>query len=204
MAKIVKISTTGNPTALLPTGELGYDSVKKEVYIGYGNTNINLSDSVFHRYSNSTVSNTLVTLQNDVTTLKGNSSEEYDNLGKIETIIKNDKEVLNNLSTSKANATDVYTKTEVNTQVNAKANITDVYTKNEINTQVNSKANTTDVYTKTEVNDLVQDIDLSSKLSIVESTTPPTTEKTLWRDTDTNKYYISFKDNTNTLHWFEV
>ena len=50
----------------------------------------------------------------------------------------------------KANASDVYTKTESNSKLDAKANVSDVYTKAESNSKLNAKANASEVYTKTE------------------------------------------------------
>jgi len=50
----------------------------------------------------------------------------------------------------KANASDVYTKTESNKKLDAKANVSDVYTKAESNSKLNAKANASEVYTKTE------------------------------------------------------
>ncbi len=52
----------------------------------------------------------------------------------------------------KANASDVYTKTESNKKLDAKANVSDVYTKAESNSKLDAKANVSDVYTKAESN----------------------------------------------------
>lgn len=65
---------------------------------------------------------------------------------------------ISNLQSSlnaKANSSDVYTKTEVDTKVNVKANSTDVYTRTEIDNKVNAKADKTNVYTKSEVDNKV-------------------------------------------------
>ena len=51
---------------------------------------------------------------------------------------------------AKANASDVYTKAESNSKLDAKANVSDVYTKAESNSKLNAKANASEVYTKTE------------------------------------------------------
>ena len=62
---------------------------------------------------------------------------------------------------AKANAATTYTKTEVNEMVGAKADKSTTYTKTETNTLLNAKANSADVYTKqqtyskTEVNGIV-------------------------------------------------
>ena len=53
---------------------------------------------------------------------------------------------------AKANASDVYTKAESNSKLDAKANVSDVYTKAESNSKLDAKANVSDVYTKTESN----------------------------------------------------
>ena len=53
---------------------------------------------------------------------------------------------------AKANASDVYTKAESNSKLDAKANVSDVYTKAESNSKLDAKANVSDVYTKAESN----------------------------------------------------
>ena len=55
----------------------------------------------------------------------------------------------------KANASDVYTKTETDGLLNDKANSSDVYTKTETNGLLNDKANANNVYTKTEADGLL-------------------------------------------------
>ena len=69
------------------------------------------------------------------------------------------------LISDKANISDVYTKSQIDSalstrdaQINTKANISDVYTKSQVDsalstrdTQINTKANTSDVYTKSDV-----------------------------------------------------
>ena len=50
----------------------------------------------------------------------------------------------------KANASEVYTKTESDSKLDAKANASDVYTKTESDRKLNAKANVADVYSKTE------------------------------------------------------
>ena len=57
----------------------------------------------------------------------------------------------------KANADDVYTKTETDTLLGAKADVGDSYTKTEEDTLLNAKANSADVYTKTETDTLLAD-----------------------------------------------
>lgn len=60
------------------------------------------------------------------------------------------KETKNSIA-AKANANDVFTKTEVTEALEAKANVADVYTKVEVNNALAEKANVADVYSKTEV-----------------------------------------------------
>lgn len=60
------------------------------------------------------------------------------------------KETKNSIA-AKANANDVFTKTEVTEALEAKANVADVYTKVEINNALAEKANVADVYSKAEV-----------------------------------------------------
>lgn len=60
------------------------------------------------------------------------------------------KETKNGIA-AKANANDVFTKTEVTEALEAKANVADVYTKVEVNNALAEKANVADVYSKAEV-----------------------------------------------------
>ena len=53
----------------------------------------------------------------------------------------------------KANATDVYTKADVNTELAKKADATSVFTKDEVNTKLTDYAKSDDVYTKTAADD---------------------------------------------------
>lgn len=57
----------------------------------------------------------------------------------------------------KANASDVYTKTETDGLLNDKANTNDVYSKTKTDELLNNKANKSDVYTKTETDGLLND-----------------------------------------------
>jgi hypothetical protein len=56
-----------------------------------------------------------------------------------------------NALATKANAADVYTKTETDNALATKANAADVYTKTETDNALATKANAADVYTKTEI-----------------------------------------------------
>lgn len=60
------------------------------------------------------------------------------------------KETKNSIA-AKANANDVFTKTEVTEALETKANVADVYTKVEVNNALAEKANVADVYSKAEV-----------------------------------------------------
>lgn len=60
------------------------------------------------------------------------------------------KETKNSIA-AKANANDVFTKTEVTEALEAKANVANVYTKVEVNNALAEKANVADVYSKAEV-----------------------------------------------------
>ena len=73
-----------------------------------------------------------------------------DHISNINSNLSNLKKTTNDAISTKANTSDVYTKTETDTKLKAKANATDVYNKTEIDTKINTKANSTDVYTKTE------------------------------------------------------
>ena len=68
---------------------------------------------------------------------------------------------------SKAEAADVYTKTEANNLLSAKANSADVYTKTEADNLLNAKANSADVYTKTAADGL---LDAKADKTTVEAT----------------------------------
>ena len=60
------------------------------------------------------------------------------------------KEEVNAELDKKANAADVFTQAEVNAELAKKANVATTYTKTEVDAAVNVKANAADVYTKTE------------------------------------------------------
>lgn len=61
----------------------------------------------------------------------------------------------NTLLGDKANSNNVYTKTQIDNSLANKADKDSVYTKTEINTQMKNKANTDDVYTKEQANTLL-------------------------------------------------
>lgn len=65
---------------------------------------------------------------------------------------------ISDLSTSKANAADVYTKTEADNLLKVKANAADVYDKDTADGLLAAKANAADVYTKDEIDDTVEGI----------------------------------------------
>lgn len=78
---------------------------------------------------------------------KADKSDVYDK-GDIDDMVED----LEDSIRTKANASSVYTKTEVNNLVNVKANAADVYTKTQVNNLIDGKANISDVYTKTDIN----------------------------------------------------
>lgn len=65
------------------------------------------------------------------------------------------KTEVDNLLSSKANASDVYTKSQTDNLLNAKADSSNVYTKSETDNLLSSKANSSDVYSKSETNNLL-------------------------------------------------
>ena len=66
----------------------------------------------------------------------------------------------------KANATDVYNKTQVDTSLNSKANSTDVYTKTQTDTLLISKANTIDVNTALALKSNILDVNTALALKV--------------------------------------
>ncbi len=79
---------------------------------------------------------------------------------------------------------------DLETLISEMVSDSDVYTKSE-------------VYTKTETDSAIN-TKTQNNLLYYEGSSAPTTEKTLWRDTDTNQFFVSYKDNQNQLHWFEI
>lgn len=59
---------------------------------------------------------------------------------------------------TKANVSDVYTKSDTDTAMATKANVSDVYTKSETDSVMATKANVSDVYTKTEIDEKIGEI----------------------------------------------
>ena len=97
---------------------------------------------------------------------------------------------------SKANSSDVYTKTEIDTKLGQKADkattlsgygIADAYTKSETDTKLDAKANADDVYTKTQTD---------TKLETKENVANKVTEIS---DTSTNEQYPSAKAVNDTV-----
>lgn len=68
---------------------------------------------------------------------------------------------------TKANSSDVYTKTETDNLLASKANSSDVYTKTETDNLLSSKANSSDVYSKSATVTLLDNYVLKSYFSIV-------------------------------------
>ncbi|WP_281830347.1 pyocin knob domain-containing protein [Lactobacillus amylolyticus] len=112
------------------------------------------------------------------------------------------------LISDKANISDVYTKSQIDSdlstrdaQINAKANISDVYTKSEVDsdfsardTQINTKANISDVYTKSDVDSaLAADRGRLGKLEGTQTLDSPDFNTI----TATGVYYITNNNATN-------
>lgn len=103
------------------------------------------------------------------------------------TSISNINSSINTINTTlatKANANNVYTKSEVDTKVGAKANSADVYTKAEVDTSLASKANANNVYTKSDV-----DTKLGLKANSSDVYTKTTTDSTFLKKTDAGTTY---------------
>lgn len=91
------------------------------------------------------------------------------------------------------NTSDVYSKTDVDTELAKKLNIADMYSKNELNTELAKKLNTADMYSKSEL-----DEKLDSKLSYGDSidltnfvrVSAPYAGTGIQEDTSTNGLYI--------------
>lgn len=62
-----------------------------------------------------------------------------EHISNINTNLSNLKKTTNDAISTKANTSDVYTKTETDTKLKAKANTSDVYTKTELDTKINAK-----------------------------------------------------------------
>ena len=93
----------------------------------------------------------ITALQNTTTTqgnqITANTTQIANNTADIEKKI--DKETAEAKLALKANATDVYTKADVNTELAKKADATSVFTKDEVNTKLTDYAKSDDVYTIT-------------------------------------------------------
>lgn len=115
--------------------------------------------------------NEINNLNTDLTELKDQVKENTSALNKatsdVSSLVDQVKENTANIA-NKANASDVYTKTEITEKLNDYVKVSNVYTKDEITTKLNDYAKTTDVYTKTEVDNTLSEYakttDLQTKL----------------------------------------
>lgn len=99
----------------------------------------------------SAVENRVQTNEQNIATLQTTKVNITD-LSQIVDIIA---ETIAQIKTNKANVSDVYTKSQVDSALSGKANTTDVYTKTQVDNALSGKANTSDVYNKTQVNNLL-------------------------------------------------
>lgn len=109
----------------------------------------------------------------------------------------------------KANAADVYTKTEADALINVKANAADVYTKTESDSALALKANAADVYTKTAADELLAkkaDLDenghvLTSQLpSYVDDVIEGASLESFPAEGESGKIYVAL-DTNKTYRW---
>ena len=117
----------------------------------------------------STAEGKITTLEGEMDTAQADIKALEDLLGTTDgsgsTTVVSRVETLEGTITSKANAADVYTKTEANNLLAAKADASTTYTKTEVDTTVTninnsiaSKANAADVYTKTQVDNKLSSV----------------------------------------------
>ena len=104
-----------------------------------------------------TVNAALATV-NDAIATKANADDVYTKAQTDEKLgAKADTATVNAALALKANAADVYTKTEMNTALNGKADTASVYTRDVMNTKLADKANNNAVFTKDETKDAISD-----------------------------------------------
>ena len=92
----------------------------------------------------------------------------------------------------KANASDVYTKSETDGLLNDKANTNDVYTKTKTDELLNNKANKSDVYTKSETDGL-----LNNKANVSDVYTKTETDAGLNKSLYNLGYYDTIVENSD-------
>ena len=104
-----------------------------------------------------TVNAALATV-NDAIATKANADDVYTKAQTDEKLgAKADTATVNAALALKANAADVYTKTEMNTALNGKADTASVYTRDVMNTKLAGKADNNAVFTKDETKDAISD-----------------------------------------------
>ena len=104
-----------------------------------------------------TVNAALATV-NDAIATKANADDVYTKAQTDEKLgAKADTATVNAALALKANAADVYTKTEMNTALNGKADTASVYTRDVMNTKLADKADNNAVFTKGETKEVISD-----------------------------------------------
>ena len=149
----------------------------------WSGSNIGLTDSLIRNVTlNSNTENELFSVSNDVVTVNEELSMKASNFkitASTSSIASDSSNAisksyldtqLSNLSNTyetvedhasdmalKANASDVYTKTQTDSLLSVKANSSDVYSKTQTDSLLAAKANSNDVYTKTETDNAIAD-----------------------------------------------
>jgi hypothetical protein len=91
---------------------------------------------------------------------------------------------INSTLNEKANANNVYTKTETDNKLGAKANSSNVYTKTETDNKLGTKANANNVYTKSET-----DTKVNAKANSSDVYNKSTTDSTFLKKSDASSGY---------------
>lgn len=119
-----------------------------------------------------------------------NASNETPYWGTIAGMLSDQTDLQNALD-AKANANEVYTKTETDTLLAEKANSDDVYTKSETDDLLDLKANAADVYTQTELDGIFDGIDnaLTTKADKTDVYTKAETTNLLSAKADSDDVY---------------
>ena len=136
-----------NKGASLGTSSLFWNNI-------YGTTLYENGTSLVDKYANKSHTHT----KSQITDFSHTHSKSEVGLGNVNDTSDADKPVSTAQQQAlnlKANASDVYTKSDTDGLLNDKANKSDVYTKTETNGLLNDKANANNVYTKTEADGLL-------------------------------------------------
>jgi len=122
-----------------------------DVYTQSTTNTLLLLKANFNEIYTQTTTNSFLNLKSDKTATytKSESDNNYYNKSQVYTKTENDTQLL-----LKANFNEIYTQSTTNSLLNLKSNNTDVYTKTTTNSLLDLKSNTTDVYTKTTTNSL--------------------------------------------------